>query len=258
MSMDQASFFCPQCQQVRLFQSKPMNHVVHLLASVFLCGLWLPIWLLSAATHTPTWHCAFCGHYDQQKYLANPGLRDAEAQAERARHVEARQRREELAGATVGERLAVFVSEHKTTVIGVGLGGLVLGVIVFAITIESQQRAARNAEIPTPPKVSRVLRADVRLTPTGVSVTNTDDEVFSGLEVKLNLTDFGWHDGVTWAGNIAKKQTFVVPYDSFAFRDKKFDPKKTKIMTVYLKSGDRAKLFLCPSSTCVEAPEKSN
>jgi hypothetical protein len=29
---------------------KPVNHVLHLLATVFLCGLWLPIWILIAAT----------------------------------------------------------------------------------------------------------------------------------------------------------------------------------------------------------------
>jgi hypothetical protein len=27
---------------------KPVNHVLHLLASVFLCGLWLPVWILIA------------------------------------------------------------------------------------------------------------------------------------------------------------------------------------------------------------------
>ena len=27
---------------------KPVNHVLHLLATVFLCGLWLPIWILIA------------------------------------------------------------------------------------------------------------------------------------------------------------------------------------------------------------------
>jgi hypothetical protein len=29
---------------------KPVNHVLHLLASVFLCGLWLPIWILIAVS----------------------------------------------------------------------------------------------------------------------------------------------------------------------------------------------------------------
>jgi len=29
---------------------QPVNHVLHLLVSVLLCGLWLPVWLLIAAT----------------------------------------------------------------------------------------------------------------------------------------------------------------------------------------------------------------
>ena len=29
---------------------KPVNHILHLLVSVLLCGLWLPVWLLIAAT----------------------------------------------------------------------------------------------------------------------------------------------------------------------------------------------------------------
>jgi hypothetical protein len=33
-----------------LVYGKPVNHVLHLLASVFLCGLWLPVWILIAAT----------------------------------------------------------------------------------------------------------------------------------------------------------------------------------------------------------------
>lgn len=29
---------------------QPVNHVVHLLATVFLCGLWLPFWIIMATT----------------------------------------------------------------------------------------------------------------------------------------------------------------------------------------------------------------
>jgi hypothetical protein len=28
---------------------KPVNHVLHLLATVFMCGLWLPVWFLISA-----------------------------------------------------------------------------------------------------------------------------------------------------------------------------------------------------------------
>ena len=33
-----------------LVYGKPVNHVLHLLATVFLCGLWLPVWIIVAAT----------------------------------------------------------------------------------------------------------------------------------------------------------------------------------------------------------------
>lgn len=33
------------------------NHVAHLLATIFLCGLWLPVWIIIAATSQPkTYH----------------------------------------------------------------------------------------------------------------------------------------------------------------------------------------------------------
>ncbi|HUQ72559.1 MAG TPA: hypothetical protein VM165_23730 [Planctomycetaceae bacterium] len=40
----------------------PVNHVLHLLATVFLCGFWLPIWILMALT-APTRYlrCLSCG-----------------------------------------------------------------------------------------------------------------------------------------------------------------------------------------------------
>jgi hypothetical protein len=29
-------------------QGKPVNHVLHLLVTVLLCGLWLPVWIVVA------------------------------------------------------------------------------------------------------------------------------------------------------------------------------------------------------------------
>jgi hypothetical protein len=36
-----------------LIVGEPPNHVAHLLATIFLCGLWLPIWAIIAATNQP-------------------------------------------------------------------------------------------------------------------------------------------------------------------------------------------------------------
>lgn len=59
--MQQASLFCLKCQEQKLFQRPQMSHTPHILASVFLCGLWLPVWLILAATFNPPWRCSVCG-----------------------------------------------------------------------------------------------------------------------------------------------------------------------------------------------------
>lgn len=116
--MDQASFLCPQCRQPRLFQSKPVNHVVHLLASVFLCGLWLPIWIFIALSHVPTWRCSFCGFSDAQRYLADPDLRSREALAASAQRLEKERVAIERAGSSSQERIAFFFSDYRREIIG--------------------------------------------------------------------------------------------------------------------------------------------
>jgi hypothetical protein len=77
--MNQASFYCQQCQQMKLFQQPAMSHTPHILASVFLCGLWLPIWIIMAITYNPPWRCSFCGFTDSMTYLMNPDLRQIHA-----------------------------------------------------------------------------------------------------------------------------------------------------------------------------------
>jgi hypothetical protein len=68
---EQAGLFCLRCQQHRLFVrtvTSP-NHIAHLLASVFLCGLWLPVWFLIAALgdKTSEWCCTQCGSRPAKK-----------------------------------------------------------------------------------------------------------------------------------------------------------------------------------------------
>jgi hypothetical protein len=190
MSMQQASFFCPQCQQIRLFQSQPMNHVVHLLASVFLCGLWLPIWILLALGDKPMWHCAFCGYHDQQKYLANPQLRVFEAQkAQQDR--EAKQLRdaafaEATAGMTFGEKSAYWITENRPTLIAVGAiaaaGGVVL---MLALYQEQINRTSITAPSPTPTVSTEV---DTRRY-WAKSVRNDFDRYLKDIEVKAEGSD---------------------------------------------------------------------
>jgi len=80
MSIQQASYYCPVCQQPRLFTRQEMNHVPHLLVTLFSCGLYFFVWLLIYATYNAKFHCSQCGFADAVKYLANPYLRSQEAQ----------------------------------------------------------------------------------------------------------------------------------------------------------------------------------
>lgn len=87
MAIQQASFFCPVCQQQRLFTAQnQVNQVFYLILTLFSCGLWGIVWLIQNLSYTPRFHCSQCGHSDAYKYLANPNLRSQEAQqkAERA------------------------------------------------------------------------------------------------------------------------------------------------------------------------------
>lgn len=79
MPVQQASYFCPQCRQKRLFTAQTMNHTPHILATVFLCGLWLPVWILLAAGEKPVYHCSQCGFGGTRYYLANPNLSKQQA-----------------------------------------------------------------------------------------------------------------------------------------------------------------------------------
>ena len=81
MAIQQASFFCPVCQQQRLFtRQESVNHILHLLVTLFSCGLWAFVWFIITVSHNPRFHCSQCGHSDIYKYLANPNLRSQEAQ----------------------------------------------------------------------------------------------------------------------------------------------------------------------------------
>jgi predicted RNA-binding Zn-ribbon protein involved in translation (DUF1610 family) len=87
MPVQQASFYCPVCQQQRLFTSQGgVNQVFYLLLTLFSCGLWAIVWFIQNISYTPRYHCSQCGFSDAAKYLANPNLRPQEAQlkAERA------------------------------------------------------------------------------------------------------------------------------------------------------------------------------
>lgn len=60
MPLQHSQGYCPTCQRPVLIQRDAPNHLVHALVSLFLCGLWLPVWLLVSMGSKP-WLCSQCG-----------------------------------------------------------------------------------------------------------------------------------------------------------------------------------------------------
>jgi hypothetical protein len=52
--------YCDHCQAHRPLVRNAPSHLLHAVVTLFLCGLWLPAWLLAAILVEP-WRCAQCG-----------------------------------------------------------------------------------------------------------------------------------------------------------------------------------------------------
>jgi hypothetical protein len=67
MAIQHWQFHCSTCRRPTLHvrDESQVNHVLHLLISIFLCGAWLPIWFLIALRHSfgagEAWRCQNCG-----------------------------------------------------------------------------------------------------------------------------------------------------------------------------------------------------
>jgi len=72
MPTQQASFYCPRCNQHRLFTKQGVNHLVHALVSLFLCGLWLPVWIIASMGEANIpYFCSQCGLAGSPSSLRN-------------------------------------------------------------------------------------------------------------------------------------------------------------------------------------------
>lgn len=60
MPLQHSQGYCPTCQRQVLIQRDAPNQLVHALVSLFLCGLWIPVWLLVSMDSKP-WLCSQCG-----------------------------------------------------------------------------------------------------------------------------------------------------------------------------------------------------
>ena len=67
--MKHTSKFCKKCdKQVLAVRTDVVNHILHLILSIFTVGFWIIIWLLliirdwvGSATGLSSWKCSFCG-----------------------------------------------------------------------------------------------------------------------------------------------------------------------------------------------------
>lgn len=61
MSTEEARGYCEECGRSVLARRPAFNHVLHLLVTALMCGLWLPAWAFLFLTHNPDWLCPRCG-----------------------------------------------------------------------------------------------------------------------------------------------------------------------------------------------------
>lgn len=67
MTGQQDQYVCTECDRRTLHTREVVefNHILHLLVTVFLIGLWLPFWFVCAISHNKyrgPFRCAHCGH----------------------------------------------------------------------------------------------------------------------------------------------------------------------------------------------------
>lgn len=90
MPITQCQDYCRHCRRPTLHtrEIERVNHILHLLITLFLLGLWLPIWILLALTRKPyPWQCSHCGlhiNMPTMDEMAANRRAYAEARAEKA------------------------------------------------------------------------------------------------------------------------------------------------------------------------------
>ena len=60
MALQQTQGFCLVCRQPRLFTRQGANNLVHAIVTLFLCGLWIPVWIIANCRSRP-FRCSICG-----------------------------------------------------------------------------------------------------------------------------------------------------------------------------------------------------
>jgi hypothetical protein len=53
---------CRYCNQPRLFQKPGTSHLLHAIVTLFLCGLWIPVWIIAVIMNgSKPYRCSQCG-----------------------------------------------------------------------------------------------------------------------------------------------------------------------------------------------------
>lgn len=62
--MARQSIYCVECERQRLHEREDVNHVLHLIVSLFCCGLWPFVWfgLYAHNCWFDDWLCTSCGN----------------------------------------------------------------------------------------------------------------------------------------------------------------------------------------------------
>ncbi len=228
--MNQASFHCPQCQQMKLFQQQTMNHTPHILASVFLCGLWLPVWLLLASSYSAPWMCSFCGYSNKVQYLADPSLQNREhAYTVQKRRIY-EQTRNDRAGSTFQEYLAYFISDNKKILIIIGALASGIGVLILISTFRAQQRLIAQPPVNTATNSAQINQAAIDARTTfGRLAQLKYEKRFPGLVIKT--------DGATCKNLLVDAKGINAKFVDEFRQDNSAKLKETGIISVYVSNG---------------------
>lgn len=185
MGLEQANFYCPQCRQPRLFTRQGINHVFHLIASLFLCGTWLFVWLLIAMSHSAnSYFCQVCGYSDTPKYLTTPGLRKEE------------QLRSKERSAAFQELLQKFANHPHSMKYAIGL--FILCAITTIVLIAVKSDLSSSTPQSAPPMI----------TPSPSYSSASEKALREFLGRKYGLNDFYTHmRNIAISGNVVNIQT---------------------------------------------------
>lgn len=151
MAMEEASGYCQGCEQQVLIRRKGINHLLHLLLSVFTAGIWLVVWILTGLLRQP-WLCSSCGRKVRKGERREPSYTGG-----------SRNR-----GASYPPALYETRSEKRTTLlIGVGITAFVVAVIVALFALQPHAATPSGGD-PAPTALAASIGAPAADTPTDV------------------------------------------------------------------------------------------